>query len=244
MKTYTITFDSNGGPYISPVELEYDAPISLSPPPRWTGHTFERWNPEPPARMPDHDLELKAIWLENTLTVSFNPMGGIPTPASIVVTEGLQYGSLPVVTKEGYALLGWYTSETGGNLITEGDVVTNDESHTLYARWISQNIPVTGIQILDTDEVYKREINRELPEENTPRTITLETRFIPENATNKNVTWSSNNGYLATVNSNGIVTINADRTGNVTITVRTQDGNHTASLNLVVTTDDDGGCGW
>lgn len=65
------------------------------------------------------------------------------------------------------------------------------------------------------------------------RTITLTATVAPADAVNKNVTWSSNNASVATV-SNGVVTGVA--TGNAKITVATEDGSHTASCTVTVTT--------
>ena len=52
----------------------------------------------------------------------------------------------------------------------------------------------------------------------------------PSNATNKSVTWSTNNSSVATVN-NGLVTYVGQ--GNATITATTVDGNKTATCNVV-----------
>ncbi len=57
--------------------------------------------------------------------------------------------------------------------------------------------------------------------------------ITPSNATNKNVTWTSSNNNIATVNNNGKVT--AVTAGNVTITVTTEDGNYSKSINLTIT---------
>ena len=65
------------------------------------------------------------------------------------------------------------------------------------------------------------------------KTITLTATVAPADAVNKNVTWSSNNPSVATV-SNGVVTGVA--TGNAKITVTTEDGSHTASCTVTVTT--------
>lgn len=54
----------------------------------------------------------------------------------------------------------------------------------------------------------------------------------PSNATNKTVSWSSNNTSVATVNSAGLVTGVA--TGSATITVTTQDGGKTATSAITV----------
>lgn len=65
------------------------------------------------------------------------------------------------------------------------------------------------------------------------KTITLTATVAPADAVNRNVTWSSNNASVATVN-NGVVTGVA--TGNAKITVTTEDGSHTASCTVTVTT--------
>ena len=62
--------------------------------------------------------------------------------------------------------------------------------------------------------------------------LTLGITIRPIDATNKNVTWSSSNNAVATVTQNGVVT--AVDEGQTTITVTTEDGNHTATLIITV----------
>ena len=83
------------------------------------------------------------------------------------------------------------------------------------------NIPVTGISINETE-------------------ITLEINHIkglvstiePTNATNKKVEWSSSNDSIVTVASTGYVT--AISAGSAVITATTEDGNYTATCNVIV----------
>ncbi len=57
---------------------------------------------------------------------------------------------------------------------------------------------------------------------------------LPDNATNKNVTWSSSNTSVATVAADGTVT--AVASGTATITCTTEEGSHTATCNVTVYT--------
>ena len=61
---------------------------------------------------------------------------------------------------------------------------------------------------------------------------TLEATISPKDATNTNVSWSSDNESVATVDENGKVT--AVAAGEATITVKTEDGEHTADCNVTV----------
>ena len=63
------------------------------------------------------------------------------------------------------------------------------------------------------------------------KTQTLTATILPENATNKNVKWSSSNEKVATVN-NGVVTAISE--GTATITVTTDDGAKKATCNVKV----------
>ena len=84
-----------------------------------------------------------------------------------------------------------------------------------------KRIPVTGVT-LDKKEL-------ELVEGEICQLIAT---VLPENATNKNVTWDSNNKNVVTVNQNGRV--KAINDGNTTITVTTKDGKKIATCEVTV----------
>ena len=84
------------------------------------------------------------------------------------------------------------------------------------------NVPVTGVTLSQTE--------LSLTEGGTAQ---LTATVLPNNATNRNVTWSSNAPGVATVDSSGKVTAVAP--GTATITVTTEDGNKTATCVVTVT---------
>ena len=60
----------------------------------------------------------------------------------------------------------------------------------------------------------------------------LHVNFVPTNATNRNVTWKSDNESVATVSKGGTVTPVSNGTANITAT--TEDGNYTATCKVTV----------
>ena len=107
-------------------------------------------------------------------------------------------------------------------------VATNDYgsdskelSITIDAR---TDVPVTGVTLSQTE--------LSLTEGGTAQ---LTATVLPETATNRNVTWSSNAPGVATVNSSGKVT--AVSAGTATITVTTADGGFTATCTVTVRPD-------
>ena len=87
---------------------------------------------------------------------------------------------------------------------------------------IKEGIPVSGVSISTSESSI-----------NVGNTLQLEATVSPSNATNQNVTWSSSNPEIATVDeTTGLVTGVA--AGTATITVKTNDGNKTASASITV----------
>lgn len=91
-------------------------------------------------------------------------------------------------------------------------------------------VPVTGVSLNHTALTLLE-----------GQTETLSATVSPTNASNKSVTWSSNNTAVATVSSAGVVT--AIKAGTATITVTTVDGGKTATCAVTVKTKDIGGPG-
>jgi hypothetical protein len=120
--------------------------------------------------------------------------------------------------KEGSAFYGWYTEED-----TQYDFdapVTSDI--TLYARWVLITVPVTGVSL-----------NKENLSLTVGESETLIATVSPSDATDLNVTWSSDAPNIASVSPSGDVS--AVGAGTAIITVTTTDGGKTATCAVTVT---------
>lgn len=105
------------------------------------------------------------------------------------------------------------TTEDGGFTATSKIVVKNQEKE-------EKEIPVTGITLDKTTATIKESA-----------TVKLTPTIAPENATNKNVIWTSSNASVATV-TGGVVT--GVKAGTATITATTVDGNKIATCTVTV----------
>ena len=112
---------------------------------------------------------------------------------------------------------GTVTAVSGGNATIT--VTSEDGNHTATCE-VTVTVSATGVTLSQTELPLVK-----------GATATLRATVVPSDATNKKVTWSSNNISIATVE-NGIVT--AVSGGNATITVTTEDGNHTATCSVSV----------
>ncbi|MDF2513464.1 MAG: internalin-like protein [Herbinix sp.] len=71
----------------------------------------------------------------DSVVVTLATGGGSISESSKTVVPGKTYGTLPTPILEGYTFGGWYTSENGGNRITETSVVASQNNHSIYAHW-------------------------------------------------------------------------------------------------------------
>ena len=141
IKTFTVTFDTNGGSAVAPVTQNYGTLLE-KPVITKAGHTFlgwyngeALWNFE--SDMLTENVTLVAKWEIHTFTVTFNTDGG-----SAVAPVTQNYGtavSAPVTTKVGYNFLGWYRD--GVKFDFANTKLT--ENITLVAKWEIQTFTVT-----------------------------------------------------------------------------------------------------
>ena len=151
--TYTLTFNAGNGT-VSPKDkiVTYKKPYGEMPTPTRTGYDFIGWFTESGAgdevtsetiMMNLFDHILYARWKPKVFTVNFDGNGGTVNQSSMQVTYDSTYGSMPTATKPGYDFAGWYTSASGGNLISSGTVVQILANQTLYAHWTPATYTIT-----------------------------------------------------------------------------------------------------
>lgn len=125
-------------------------------------------------------------------------------------------GGLITAKSEGYSLVTATTDDGGHSYNVHVNV-----SASSSGGGGTTTVPVTGVSL-----------NKSSTSLTVGKTEILTATVTPTNATNKAVTWSSNNTAVATVD-NGTITAKAK--GAATITVRTSDGNKTATCVVTVT---------
>ncbi|MBQ6987454.1 MAG: InlB B-repeat-containing protein, partial [Oscillibacter sp.] len=103
---YTITFDTGRGSAVTPMTQDFDTPITPPANPALTGYSFVAWNPVLPASMPAQDLTVKAVWVVNSYTLTFDTDGGSEVDA-VTDIYGARITPPENPTKAGYTFDGW-----------------------------------------------------------------------------------------------------------------------------------------
>lgn len=228
----TITLNPNGGTL---PEFSLVAGAAL-PIPTKTGYTFAGWyeNPEfsgdPVTDIPTNsteNLNFYAKWTANTYTISANVT---PANAGTVTVNGSDTSStvtagsevtLTATANSGYRFTGW-TSSNGGTFANASNAIT---TFTMPAGDVTVTAQFEKV-------VTSVSLNKNTLELYAGQSETLIATVTPDDATNQNVTWSSDNEAVATVDNSGKVT--AVTAGEANITVKTEDGNYTASCKVQV----------
>ena len=116
-RSYTISFDSNGGSAVSSITNEWGSAVTAPADPTREGYTFNGWTPAVPATMPVENMECVAQWNVVTYNLTYEGLNGATNsnPATYTVET-------PTITladpgaREGYTFSGW---TCGGSPITQ-----------------------------------------------------------------------------------------------------------------------------
>lgn len=149
-RSYTATFNGNGGETPSPstITKEYNVALGTLPTCSRTGYTFLGWYTASSGgtkisttTVVTKDITYYAQWSINSYTLIFNPNGGTVTPTSKNLEYNSAYGTLPTPTRASdaqytYTFAGWYTAATGGTQVTTNTKMAAKDT-TVYAHWTS-----------------------------------------------------------------------------------------------------------
>lgn len=226
--TYNITLDANGGK-VSPttVARKYGDEIGSLPRPTWNdSHIFLGWTKvknDPSTVVMKNDtvndsgMTLYAAWENNCYTIEFDSNGGGALDP-VEVAPGSAIGTLPVPTRNGYALTGWY--DDAGSKFSASTPVT--KNYYLIARWTPINYTISynlnGGSVTGNPTSYTVESN----------TITL------KNPTREGYTFTGWSGTGLTDSSNMTVTIAKGSTGNRSYTANWRANEYYLDLNGII----------
>lgn len=213
--TYTITFyDEDGTTVLQSGNVEYgkEPEYSSETPTKAStaeyDYTFAGWTPAITAVTGEATYKATYTATKRSYTITVQVANGCEDMGEVSGGGTFEYGTtvpLSATAKSGYQFVKW--EEDGETSVTREITVTDN---AIYTAQFEIFYPVSNITL------DKTELSLSIGDSET-LTATIE----PNNATNKNVTWSSNNEAVATVD-NGKVT--AVKEGTATITVTAQDG--------------------
>ena len=158
INNYTIRFIFDNGTAPEVRVLDFDTPINYPEEIERTGYSFVEWDTENVTKVPDHDVDITALWSANKYTITFNAdedNEGIKTTKEVTFDD--EYGDLPARTKKGHTFSGWFINSTESGRITNESIVITPNNHTLYERWTINNYTITfdfGYQVLNEEYQY------------------------------------------------------------------------------------------
>ena len=141
-KSYTVTFDTDGGSLIVNLEIKNGELINLPEPPTKEGYIFAGWVNESGEILTNgtkitNNINVKASWIKSdakTSTIEFDTDGGNAVE-NIIIEKG-KIVMLPMAPiKKGYTFVGWVNKD--GKLIIKD--MTINENITLKALWIKDD---------------------------------------------------------------------------------------------------------
>jgi uncharacterized protein YjdB len=158
-----------------------------------------------------------------------------PAVSGIVIQESqdtLEIGSTLTLTAQvlpetaNYKEYSWSSSNDAIAIVNSSGIVTPVSKGTVTISATTQEGNYSDDKVIEiVQPVTSVSLDAEYSDLNIEGQIQLTATVLPEDANNKNVTWSSDNENVETVSDNGLVT--AISAGNATITVTTEDGDKT-----------------
>ena len=149
LKTYTVTFDANGGTGApGSMAAKHGTTVTIpSAKPTKEGHSFLGWAETASATEAKYaaggtatvtaNLALYAVWAAHTYSVTFNANGGEGGPTKEIKTYGVPL-TLPIYApvRSGYDFKGWaLTADAKKEQYAAGGIYTANQAADMYAVW-------------------------------------------------------------------------------------------------------------
>jgi uncharacterized repeat protein (TIGR02543 family) len=139
---YTISFVSNGGSSINPINDDFGSDITEPEPPTREGYTFDGWFSNEAltevyefSSIPAENITLYAKWLINSYTISFESLGGsLVDPITQDFNTTLTGPINP--TRNGFTFAGWYEERELINLFSFDEARVPAKNIELFAKWV------------------------------------------------------------------------------------------------------------
>lgn len=155
---YVATFDANGGTVDGRDEMSVViSTLTSLPTAVRKDYSFDGWFTRPSGgskvtlgdlKAATSDMTIYAHWTKKTPVVeyeiTFNANGGRVKGDSSYTTTSNSLRSLPTATRSGYTFDGWYSSRSGGSLMTLAKLRDITDDMTVYAHWTEVKQPGGG----------------------------------------------------------------------------------------------------
>ncbi len=156
-----------------------------------------------------------------THTLTLDAGEGTVSYTSRQIAEEAIYGALPDAKCAGCVFEGWYTLPEGGEKILPYKMFKEKADQTLYAHYKADAGAVCSI-------AFEQESVKIQPKETKQLTI----KFVPEDVTDKSISWRSSDTDILTINSEGV--IEGVSEGEAVVEARGADGADCVYCNVTV----------
>ena len=185
-----------------------------------------------PPRLDGAEIELQSITFnENDLSLSLNAPYTLKytfNPTNTTqrdLTWSVSPSSIATINN------GVITGTTEGScVVTATSTVNSGISATCNITFVNTTISVKGVSIDKSKATVK-----------VGESVDLNATLIPSNATNQDVTWTTNNSNVTLTPNGTLVTVMGANEGSSIVTVTTADGKHTATSTITVQAQSSGG---
>ena len=159
---YESTIDSqflDGDEYCLHIEMTPKSGFTFAEPIKGlvNGYAAEIERPDPEDNV--YVLRYSFPALPKSITVTFDPAGGILGTDSKSMKSSETYGELPTPIRPGYVFLGWFfDTADGSKRVTENGIIAVPDDHTLVAHWeIDDTIgKIAEVDAMDMAMYYKQ----------------------------------------------------------------------------------------